>query len=184
MQIMVPQEPAVRLARAAVFATVCIVVSAVAHVFAGGGAIAPAMLLLCALGAFVLAYLLGGCERGIDVVLGTTIGAQAVLHELFARAALVPSEHAAHGHLALRMTVAHLVVAVLTGWWLHRGESALWLMLRLLGMPRLLLPRLLALRVETTAASWPTVPDDMPIPAGAQIAAAVHRRGPPLPSLS
>ena len=31
------------------------------------------------------------------------------------------------------MTLAHLVVALGTGWWLHRGESALWLMIRLYG---------------------------------------------------
>ena len=32
------------------------------------------------------------------------------------------------------MTPAHLVVGVLTGWWLHRGEQAFWLVLRLWGI--------------------------------------------------
>lgn len=48
-----------------------------------------------------------------------------------------PDPAVEHGHFGLGMVLIHLVVGVLTGWWLYRGERALWLMLRLWGMPQL-----------------------------------------------
>ncbi|MEV0163182.1 hypothetical protein [Nonomuraea fuscirosea] len=37
------------------------------------------------------------------------------------------------GHPSFGMALAHLTVAALTAWWLHRGERALWTMIRLCG---------------------------------------------------
>ncbi|MCC5582017.1 hypothetical protein IMZ11_41100 [Microtetraspora sp. AC03309] len=158
---MSPEEPALRLPRATVFAAVCVGVSAGGHVLAGGGPVPPDVMALGALGALALAYALNGRERGPEVVLTATIGAQVLLHELFALSAPVTSavseisdvsttsempptqamqampvalSDAGHGgHPGLGMSLAHLVLAVSTGWWLYRGESAVWLMLRLWG---------------------------------------------------
>jgi hypothetical protein len=136
-----------RLARAVVFAVVCAVVSAAGHSYAGGAAVAPGVMAAGGLLALGLAYGLGGRERGPEVVLGATVGAQAVLHELFDLTA--PGALAGHTHPGTGtgpgagMVMVHLVIAVLTGWWLYRGESACWLMLRLAGRPRLVVPLLL-----------------------------------------
>ncbi|WP_214322754.1 MFS transporter [Nonomuraea sediminis] len=179
---MSPEGPGLRLARATVFATVCVVVSAGGHVFAGGKPVAPGVLILGSLGTLALAYLLGGRERGPQVVLGATIAAQILLHELFSGVAPVAVSPDAHAHSGLGMTLAHLVVAVVTGWWLYRGENAFWLMVRLWGMPPL--PVLRWLLVLSTGESAPVrqaVPESEPrVHCSLEFAAAVHRRGPPM----
>lgn len=178
---MPPREPALRMARAAVFAVVCVIVSACGHVFAGGAPVTPGVLLTGAAGACALAYALTGRERGRATVLGATIAAQAVLHELFALTAPAPDLHARHGHSGLGMVLVHLTVAWLTGWWLHRGESAFWLLLRLWGRTPLALTRWLL----TGPAVSPTpvrqaVPGDRPVSCSPpEITAAFHLRGPP-----
>lgn len=123
-----------RLARAIVFAVACVAVTAAGHALAGGAAIAPATLAAGGLLSLGPAWVLGGRERGPEVVLAATAAAQFALHELFA------TPMGAHAHFGLGMPLAHLTVALLTGWWLYRGESAFWLMLRLWlnGLPRLL----------------------------------------------
>ncbi|WP_188190425.1 hypothetical protein [Nonomuraea sp. SYSU D8015] len=124
-----------RLARAAVFATVCVVMSAGGHVLAGSAPVAAPALVVAVAAAFALAFALNRHERGPEVVITATAGAQILLHELFSRSD--PVAHADHTHAGtpgVGMFVAHLVVAVVTGWWLHRGESAFWLMVRLWGM--------------------------------------------------
>lgn len=178
---MSPEEPGLRLARAAVFATACIVVSAGGHSFASGASVAPSVLLLGALGAFALAYALSGRERRPEVVLAATVGAQVLLHQLFARTAPVEVTSSEHGHLGVGMTLVHLFAAVLTGWWLHRGESAAWLMLRLWGRaPLPLLRWLLAVSADLPSPVRRAIQVTVPRPPCAwELAAAVHRRGPP-----
>lgn len=79
-----PDEPALRLTRAMVFAVVCLAVSVGGHALAGGGAVAPGIAALAFGGLLALAYLLSGRERGPEIVLGGTLTAQTLLHELFA----------------------------------------------------------------------------------------------------
>lgn len=182
---MSPEDPVLRLARATVFATVCVVVSAGGHAFAGGGAVAPAVMILGGLVSFVLAYVLSGRERGPETVLLATAGTQILLHEVFAQTS--PASVAAapgHGHLGVGMALIHAVVALLTGWWLHRGESAVWAMLRLWGaVPFRLLPLLVAVPVEGPRRVWRAVPADEAGPrCSREFAAAVRRRGPPVPA--
>ncbi|KNE80648.1 MULTISPECIES: hypothetical protein [Streptomyces] len=82
---------ALRLARAGVFAAVCVVTTALGHALTSGG-----LLLWWAVGlAFAVtapgAWWLTGRERGAVAVVGTTVGAQALLHLLFSLAhRLVP----------------------------------------------------------------------------------------------
>ncbi|WP_329430601.1 hypothetical protein OG339_22125 [Streptosporangium sp. NBC_01495] len=181
---MTPTASALRVPRAVVFATMCLVVSAGGHALAGGGLIPPHLAVLGALVAFCVAYALNGRERGVEVVLGATTGAQILLHELFGRAAPAPQTtlSAEHGHSGLGMTVIHLAVALGTGWWLHRGESAVWLMIRLYGGPRPLIRLLLAVPAEVSSPVWRAVPAAEVRPYGGwEILPVLRRRGPPVP---
>ncbi|HUR04615.1 MAG TPA: MFS transporter [Nonomuraea sp.] len=166
-----------RLARAIVFAVVCAAVSAAGHAFAGGGAVAPGVMVAGGLGALILAYVLSGRERGPEVVFGATVGTQASLHKLFE----LTAPGTGHAHFAVGMALVHLTIAVLTGWWLHRGESAFWLMLRLAGRPRLALPR--PFRAIPAIAQAPVRPGPARAPLRpsitVRIATAEPRRGPP-----
>ena len=164
-----------RLARAIVFAVVCAAVSAAGHAFAGGAAVAPGVMVAGGLGALVLAYILSGRERGPEVVLGATVGTQVLLHQLFE----LTAPGTGHAHFAVGMALVHLTIAMLTGWWLHRGESAFWLMLRLSGRPRLALPR--PFRPVPAIAKVRPAPARAPLRPSitVRIATAEPRRGPP-----
>ncbi|MFD1535596.1 MFS transporter [Nonomuraea guangzhouensis] len=167
-----------RLARAIVFAVVCAAVTAAGHAFAGGAAVAPGVMVTGGFGALALAYVLSGRERGPEVVLGATVGAQAALHKLFE----LTAPGTGHAHFAVGMALVHLTIAVLTGWWLHRGESAFWLMLRLSGRPRLALPRpFRAIPAIDPAPSRPAPAWRAPLRPSitGRIATAEPRRGPP-----
>ncbi|WP_371785640.1 hypothetical protein [Streptosporangium subroseum] len=173
---------ALRVPRAIVFATLCIVVSAGGHALAGGGPLPPHLAVLGAVIAFGVAYALNGRERGVEVVLAATVGAQVLLHELFSRAAPAPhmTASADHAHPGLGMAAIHLVVALGTGWWLYRGESALWLMIRLYGGRMPVIRLLLAGVLEVTPPAWQAVPAaDVRPYGGWEILPVLRRRGPP-----
>ncbi|MEV0612418.1 hypothetical protein AB0I81_03770 [Nonomuraea sp. NPDC050404] len=171
-----------RLSRAVVFATVCGAVSAGGHALAGGGLVPFGVYLAAVLAALALAYLIDGRERGPAAVLAATVGTQTVLHQLFER--LAPGEGAglAHAHPAPGMLLVHLTVAALTAWWLHRGESALWLMIRLYGAPR---PAIrLFVPIGATAGAPPPIRRPItagppPVGRGRIISGTITRRGPP-----
>ncbi|TMR30806.1 hypothetical protein ETD85_28045 [Nonomuraea zeae] len=135
------------------------------------------------LAAFGLAYLIDGRERGAAAVLAATLSAQAVLHQLFERLSPGAASAAAHAHPAAGatagMVIVHLTVAALTAWWLHRGERALWLMIRLYAAPRPVIPLLVTTAPEVTAPSWWPVVSDVPVCGERIISSAVGRRGPP-----
>ncbi|MEV8637507.1 hypothetical protein AB0395_38285 [Streptosporangium sp. NPDC051023] len=176
---------ALRLPRALVFATLCLVASGGGHALAGGGPVPPLLGALGGVIAFCLAYALNGRERGPGVVLPATAGTQALLHDLFTRAA--PAPHPApsplHGHPGLGMTAVHLAVALLTGWWLQRGESALWLMIRLYGV-RIPVVRLFVIAVTGLPGAAPrAVPaSDVRPYDGWEASPVLRRRGPPAPA--
>ncbi|GAA1010849.1 hypothetical protein Aple_066320 [Acrocarpospora pleiomorpha] len=178
---MTPREPSFRLARAAVFAAACVSVSVGGHAFAGGGTVPLTVVGLGGLGALVMAFALNGRERGAEVVLAATIAAQIVLHQLFSWSAPKMGEQAEHAH-PFGMFLVHVAVAALTGWWLYRGERAIWLMLRLWARASLSV-----LRWVFAVFHQPLPPVRRPVPAaepevlaGREIADAVSRRGPPV----
>ncbi|NUR84947.1 MAG: MFS transporter [Nonomuraea sp.] len=160
-----------RLARATVFAVACVAVTAAGHLLAGGAALPLGVLAAGLLAALTLAYALNGRERGPEVVLAATAAAQLGLHQLFS----APAPEMAHDHLNLGMPLAHLTVALLTGWWLHRGESACWLMLRLWLNG---LPRVLTLDLPQPVRQAPA-PPATPRPIPRWTPTPIHRRGPP-----
>jgi hypothetical protein len=173
-----------RLTRAAVFAAVCVVMSMGGHVLASGTPVTARTLLVGVAAAFALAFALNRHERGPEAVILATAGAQILLHELFTRSAPIPVTHADHAHAGMPgigMSVAHLVVAVVSGWWLYRGESAVWLMLRLWGMaPLPKLRRLLVGAVEpfTTPIGVVLIAEAKTY-RGPERVQAICRRGPP-----
>ncbi|WP_155342035.1 hypothetical protein [Acrocarpospora corrugata] len=165
--------------RAAAFAVACVVVSVGGHAFAGGEPVPGWAMGAGVLGALLMAYAVNRSERGAEVVLASTVAAQVVLHQLFAWSAPAPALPG-HGH-RLGMFVVHLVTAALTGWWLYRGERAVWLMLRLWAMGSLA-----AFRWLLTALRGQFPPPRAAVPVGVcdyftgwEIASAVCRRGPP-----
>ncbi|MEV7006601.1 MFS transporter [Streptosporangium sp. NPDC051022] len=170
--------------RAIVFATLCSVVSAGGHALAGGGPISPLLGVVGAMISFCVAYALNGRERSPQTVLGATVATQVLLHELFGRAASVPDATLVDGHAhhapGAGMTVIHLVVALGTGWWLHRGEGALWLMIRLYHGRIPAIRLLLALPVEIALPVWRAAPavEDRPYD-GCEALPLSRRRGPP-----
>jgi hypothetical protein len=172
-----------RLGRAVVFATVCGAVSAGGHALAGGGLVPFGVCLAGVLAALGLAYLIDGHERGPAAVLAATTGTQLVLHQLFERLSPAAGASPGHGHPAPGMALVHLTVAALTAWWLHRGERALWLMIRLYAGPPPLIRLLAAAPAEVTAElttiSWRPVTPDLPVYAGRTVSGAISRRGPP-----
>jgi hypothetical protein len=81
------------------------------------------------------------------------------------------------------MLVAHLTATLITGWWLARGEAALWALLhsarhRLGAMFRLLRPPRVAVALPRAVPSPVT-----PVPVrDVLLRHSVSRRGPPLPA--
>ncbi len=232
-----------RTLRAAVFAALCVTVSLVLHLLAGGarvpGELTAVATVLTAAGAFALA----GRRRGRGTLLGASFVAQYGMHHLFGATAVVAatpvtagpattglvigipvvggsttigslfgvslfgapvttgsvtadsvttgslsagSVTAVHHGSALvpglAMLLAHALVAVLSAWWLERGESALATMLRLAACTLLEIWGRLA-----TPISSPESTRCIALPVIAEVAAGVDRllvsvlsgRGPP-----
>ncbi|MBE1593775.1 hypothetical protein ACFPOI_24175 [Nonomuraea angiospora] len=168
-----------RLVRAVVFATVCGAVSAGGHALAGGGPVPFQVYLAGVLAALGLAYLVDGRERGPAAVLVATVSTQMLMHQLFERLTPAADAGPAHGHPAPGMALVHLTMAALTAWWLHRGERALWLMIRLYGAPRPIVALPAAVPVEAGRPSWRPVTPYLTAYAGRTVSGAILRRGPP-----
>lgn len=141
---MVP-GPLVRAARAALFAVVCVGVSAAMHGVAGGWSVEVRSAAAGLLAVTVVAYAgLGRERRGLTLTLGLG-AAQVALHYLFdatstagpaasssAMTAMppmpgmpsmtaMPTPDAAHASAAA-MLLAHALAVLVCGWWLRRGE--------------------------------------------------------------
>ncbi|WP_433421104.1 MFS transporter [Microtetraspora malaysiensis] len=172
-----------RLARAAAFSVVCVGLGVFAHRFAGGTG--PTSGALAVGGAVVMAVsaVLAGRERSRATITGLLAAAQLFLHLLLGRAALpdgLPApQHTHRLGVDAGMVAAHLVATLVTGWWLARGETAVWSLLRRLGAS--------ALRLLTPAAT-PAAPH-VPLPRAAAAPAPLTgrtlrhtlvRRGPPV----
>ncbi|GAA1265204.1 hypothetical protein Psi02_06540 [Planotetraspora silvatica] len=182
-----------RLARSAFFAIVCVMLAVVAHRLGGGST--PSLKTALAAGAVVLAIAAGmaGRERSAPTISVMLVLAQASLHELFERTtpAVVPTLPAVHAHgglgVDLGMIIAHLTATLITGWWLARGEIALWSLLRRAGARATgSLRALLAVLYRDPA---PILPRSFRFPATVSrvrphrvLLHAVTRRGPPRPA--
>ncbi|MEV8031878.1 hypothetical protein ACFYW8_06975 [Streptomyces sp. NPDC002742] len=129
---------AVRSLRAAVFAVLCVLLAAGGHVLATGQAPPRWADGAGLLTVFAVGCPLGGRERSLLGIGGAMLVAQAGLHlgfeaarprmamDMHGASMMSPQAHALTPHA----TAAHVAAALLTTWWLRRGESALWSLLR------------------------------------------------------
>jgi len=170
-----------RLARAAAFAAVCLGLSVLAHVLAGGSVSVPSAAAALAL-AFLAALAASGRERTLAVILPLLAGVQAGVHVMFSLAHdASPAEVIGHVHSGLLpglgMLVAHGWAVGLTALWLARGEAVLWALLRRLGV------RLCRVLVAVVTPAYASLLTAGAIEPGALRSAVlrhvVSRRGPP-----
>ncbi|TDD91002.1 hypothetical protein [Actinomadura rubrisoli] len=200
-----PVQPCFRLARAVVFATVCLILTTAGHAYAAHAAVPPGAVGLGFLLVTGLSLLLSGAERSFGTILGGLVGAQFGLHALFARASSGPvhggpvhggiGHHAAEppvaatepfaavpGHGGVTMTLVHLGAALAAAWWLRRGDAALWALARRVSATAAGPWRLLAAALSPAEALAAPVPRFRvavrPI-ADAPLRHALVRRGPP-----
>ncbi|REK88627.1 hypothetical protein DY245_20295 [Streptomyces inhibens] len=194
-------SPAMRILRAAVFAAVCLTLSAAGHQLAAGSAPPAWADATGFLAVLVLGYLLSTRERSLLGIGGAMLTTQGGLHLAF-DAAQAPARRLAatsapmglhgtrmmaHPHpMSAHAAAAHLAAALLASWWLRRGEAALWSLLR---RAVTLVPGLVAWwgarEGRLPALAYAVVPHGLT--AGQRILRqgllrhAVSRRGPPLP---
>lgn len=169
-----------RAARAGVFTSVCLAVSAGGHAAASGHGVPLIGLVLGACLVFGSAWAGSGRERGLGAITAWMLWGQLALHLLYS-VATSATAHGGHdpGSVAAgaeAMTAAsgsggmlalHLGAAAVCAWWLRQGEAALFGYLRLVAaalLPLLLvvLPRVRPLprpaRPLTPAPPRPTAP--------------------------
>lgn len=169
--------PLLRLARAAVFAAVCLGLGLVAHAVAGGSVSLPTAATGLGLSA-VAALPLTGRERGLPVILPALGAMQAAMHVVFAAAHGIPQGQT-FAHCVdpgFGMIVLHGAAVTLTAMWLARGEAACWALLRLL-VTRLL--RLLIAFIAPEAPKTRNFPAYRPVRQAIPDRTPVSRRGPP-----
>ncbi|MEU9835277.1 MFS transporter [Streptosporangium sp. NPDC048047] len=177
-----------RLARAAAFSAVCVALAVAGHRAAGGAGPEPQAVAAAWAAVAAATAALAGRERSGTVISTGLAAAQLVLHELFAFGdpsgiSLVTHSHGRGLGEGLGMLVAHLTATLLTGWWLARGEAALWTLLRAAGRRLGAALRLLPSPATPPAPPRAAVPSVPPLPAWGVLRHTVSRRGPPLPAV-
>lgn len=135
-------QPVLRSTRAAIFAAVCVSLAAAGHALAAHTAVATWPVAVGFAMVYGVAWTLGGAERSLVTIMGGLLGGQFVLHSLFMSATsgmsgtvgpgMDHSVSVAHGHPGgwSAMTLAHVAAAVISAWWLRRGERAAWRLAR------------------------------------------------------
>jgi hypothetical protein len=126
-----PSAPVFRLARAVVFAAVCVTLATTGHVMISHAPVPPVAVGAGLAVLIAVATALGGAERSLATILAGLIGGQFMLHALFAAAQ--QGQNVPHGHPApsaasggTAMVLAHVAAAAISAWWLRRGERAVW----------------------------------------------------------
>ncbi|MEV5570305.1 hypothetical protein AB0L06_09650 [Spirillospora sp. NPDC052269] len=201
-----PGRTDLRLARALVFSTVCVVLATLGHALAASTAVPIWAALAGFAGVLTVTYALTGHERSLPTIAGGLVGGQFALHALYTSAcgSCVPVAHPVGGvssmhdghHMAvvvpphgpgMAMTFAHVVAGLVSGWWLWRGERAAWTLARRIASfadrPVRVLLALFAAASEVVAppVRVPVVPSAAPAAALRRtLRHQVVRRGPPL----
>jgi hypothetical protein len=188
-----PAFPPMRLVRAAAFTLVCVSLTLLAHEIASREPVPGWTAGVGAAIVFGMAATLGGYERSLATILSGLLGGQFGLHVLFAAAQPNVPAHLGHAQPAVSateaaqsgwgMTLAHVAAALMSAWWLRRGERATWsLARRIAALAAFPLMRILALfggvRVCGPARVRPYVLAAPP-PVYAVLRYAVVLRGPP-----
>ncbi|MCO6006094.1 hypothetical protein NE236_13960 [Actinoallomurus purpureus] len=181
-----PNDPVLRLARAVVFAAVCVALAVVGHVTASHEAVPPAAIGAGLVGLTIVAVVLAGTERSLGTILAGLLGGQFMLHVLFTAAQ--HGQHMAHHPAALAspgtraMTLAHVTAAVASAWWLRRGERAVWRLARRAAAAVIRpLRALLSSPVPLPAPGGHVLADSVGRPSERVLRHVLTRRGPPAP---
>lgn len=159
---------AVRLCRAAVFALLCVALSAAGHAWAAGAAVPFSTAVSALVAVAAVAWVVADRERGPVGIGGGLLTGQVVLHLWFG---------AGHGGHA-GMLPAHALAALICGVWLWRGERALFGLVRAL-RTRIALPLPLPVAVVAAPGVAPGVYPGPPPLRGVRLRHALSRRGPP-----
>jgi hypothetical protein len=137
-------RPPMRLARATMFAAVCVTLTLLAHVSASREPVPAWAVGVAAVAVVAVAAMLAGHERSLATILGALLGGQFCLHVMFAAVQpdAVHLEHAdaaastalsaqvGMGQSGAGMILAHVATAAVSAWWLRRGEQAAWSLAR------------------------------------------------------
>ncbi|PSK99945.1 hypothetical protein CLV63_10272 [Murinocardiopsis flavida] len=133
-----------RTVRAGVFATACVGVSAGGHAAMSDHALPWAGPLIGFALVFACARAAAGRERGLGAISAWMLWGQLALHLLFSYLQSTHTGPAQHGTAAPDaaaaadqasgpgMFAAHVLAALVSAWWLRRGEAALFTLLRLI----------------------------------------------------
>ncbi|WP_254712023.1 hypothetical protein [Streptomyces sp. TRM64462] len=185
----------IRALRAALFAAVCVVLSATGHALQSAHQVPPGSLLLAFGATAALAWAASGRRRGPLSIGAGLVAVQGVLHLTFAGGQA--HHHAGHGTGGSAVEVAasaasaasavptagmlatHLLAGAVCALWLARGEAALFRLARTAFVP--LRPPLTAVRLPAA----PRPPRARPVTAdrprhGVVLAHTLSRRGPPV----
>jgi hypothetical protein len=180
-----PSHPVYRAARAVVFATVCVGLAITGHLMASGASVPPSAVAGGLAVTTVVGIVLAGTERSLATIFAGLLGGQFVLHAMFAAAE--HGQHLTHGHAmspssaGTTMTLAHVVAAAVSAWWLRRGERAVWRLARRIAAA-VVRPARALLAAPPPACATPSfrgVPGVAAAPHPTFLRHAVTRRGPP-----
>ncbi|WP_433335327.1 MFS transporter [Spirillospora sp. CA-294931] len=135
-----PPSTAFRLARASVFAAVCVLLASLGHLAASGRPMDPGTVALGFAGVLGLAVAVSGHERSLPTIMGGLLIGQFTLHALFSSGSTAhhaaPGAPSVHGEVpGPGMALAHVLAALATAWWLRRGERRAWQLVRALVRP-------------------------------------------------
>ncbi|MCW2938770.1 MAG: hypothetical protein JWN00_1755 [Actinomycetia bacterium] len=179
-------QPTLRNTRAALFSAVCVTLAASGHGLAAHSVPAAWTIGVAFAGVLTVAWTLAGTERSLATILGGLLGGQFALHSLFTAGSAhvhgVAFHPAGISHGGTGMTAAHVAAAVVSAWWLRRGERTAWALARravALVLPVRLVPAILELRGLV-----PPRPRSVPRPRRSPLLHSVVRRGPPLHACS
>ncbi len=147
-----------RTLRAGVFTLVCSSLSAIGHAVSSGHDVPAVGLLLGMAVVFAMAWAASGRRQGPWMLTAWMVWGQLALHVTFAYAQETGSGHVDHTGAVLvqqdpmpawAMITMHLVTALVSAWWLHLGENALFAFLRFMALS--LVPLLLVVGAIPTA---------------------------------
>jgi hypothetical protein len=184
-----PTHPVYRAARSVVFATVCVGLAITGHLMVSHAPVPAATAAGGLVALTVIGIVLTGTERSLATILTGLLGGQFMLHAVFTAAQ--QGQQPAHGHTmtsssssgAAAMTLAHVAAAVVSAWWLRRGERAVWELARRIAAALMRPARpLRAPSLPLSAAPCSRAAAATPAVRGTVLRHVVVRRGPPSPS--
>ncbi|GAB3730152.1 hypothetical protein GCM10027590_38320 [Nocardiopsis nanhaiensis] len=143
--------------RAGVFTLVCASLSAIGHAVSSGHDVPLPGLLLGMVVVFAMAWAASSRRQGPGMVAAWMLWGQFALHVAFSYTQGIGAGHAEHTDAVLNsdpmpawaMIGMHVVMALVSAWWLHLGENALFAFLEFMAL--VLVPLLLVVGVVPVA---------------------------------